>query len=426
MGAIHRNDGNHPRRSTGGRWSRNGSFIIDGKGMVLGFDEGMEALTGWNAASVVGHGHRSRAAGRIKENRRAEARPQLFAGTVEIPEDHAATLMRIHCRDGSSLDVEANVRRLAGQGLRAQITVQRVVARSGPNEGEMPVGEIDPLTGLLHADAFSVLLEKEVEHAGITANPVALILADIDHLRNINDKLGYEEGNTVLRKVAEILRAAAGDAGIPGRLENDDFAILLPGSGRGDSRQMAAAVRSTVERYRFFPRNLWPGKITLSLGSASFPADALNPQALLGRAREALDEARALGRNRVWCYLRRPRVPVQVPVYFEGTESLLVGYTRDLSPSGVFVQTSAPIDIGMRCALNFPLPGHQGNVHVIGKVVRAVPPELSPEYTAMIPIPGMGLEFEQFGGPEDQLAIDTFLHEWEATTQRPESGPLSF
>jgi hypothetical protein len=92
----------------------------------------------------------------------------------------------------------------------------------------------------------------------------------------------------------------------------------------------------------------------------------------------------------------------------------------------VFVQTSAPIDIGMRCALNFPLPGHQGNVHVIGKVVRAVPPELSPEFTAMIPIPGMGLEFEQFGGPEDQLAIDTFLHEWEATTQRPESGPLTF
>ena len=426
MGATLRNDGNQPRRSTGGRWDRNGSFIIDGKGMVLGFDEAMEALTGWNAASVVGHGHRSRSAGLLAEHRGADNRPLLFSGTVEIPAENGTTLLRIHCHDGSSLDVEATVRRLAGKGQRAQITVQRVVARSGPVKSETHPGEIDSLTGLIHADAFSLLLEKEVEHAGITANPVALILADIDHLRNINDRLGYEEGNTVLCKVADILRAAAGDTGIPGRLENDDFAILLPGSGRGDSRQMAAAVRSTVERYRFFPRNQWPGKITLSLGSASFPADALNPKALVGRAREALDEARALGRNRVWCYLRRPRVPVQVPVYFEGSEALLVGYSRDLSPSGVFVQTSAPIDIGMRCALNFPLPGHQGNVHVIGKVVRAVPPEMSPDYTSKIPIPGMGLEFEQFGGPEDQLAIDTFLHEWEATTQRPESGPLTF
>ncbi len=426
MGVTLRNEIGHPSRSTGGRWNRNGSFIIDGKGMVLGFDEGMEALTGWNAATVVGHGHRAGAAGRISEQRGADARPQLFAGTVEIPKEQATTLLRIHCRDGRSLDVEATVRRLAGQGQRAQVTIQRVVARSGPNEGEISREEIDPLTGLLHADAFSVLLEKEVEHAGITANPVALILADVDQLRNVNDKLGYEEGNTVLRKIADILRAATEDDGIPGRLENDDFAILLPGAGRGDSRQMAAALRSTVERYRFFPRNIWPGKITLSLGSASFPADALNPQALIGRAREALDEARALGRNRVWCYLRRPRVPVQVPVYFEGSESLLVGYTRDLSPSGVFVQTSAPIDIGMRCAVNFPLPGHQGNVHVIGKVVRSVPPELSPDYTAVIPIPGMGMEFEQFGGPEDQLAIDTFLHERETTSYRPESGPLSF
>jgi diguanylate cyclase (GGDEF)-like protein len=350
----------------------------------------------------------------------------LFSGKVEIPKEYSTTLLRIHCRDGHSMDVEATVRRLQGHGRRAQITVQRVVARSGPNEGDGPREEIDALTGLLHADAFSELLEKEVEHAGITANPVALILADIDHLRNVNDKLGYESGTDVIRRVADILRAAVGEFGIPGRLENDNFVILLPGSGRGDSRQVAAAIRSTVERFRFFPRNRWHGKITLSLGSASFPADALNPQALIGRAREALDEARALGRNRVWCYLRRPRVPVQVPVYFEGSESLLVGYSRDLSPSGVFVQTSAPIDIGMRCALNFPLPGHQGNVHVIGKVVRAVPTELSPLYSATIPIPGMGVEFEQFGGPEDQLAIDTFLHEQEGTTRRPETGPLSF
>ena len=131
-----------------------------------------------------------------------------------------------------------------------------------------------------------------------------------------------------------------------------------------------------------------------------------------------------MGRNRVWCYLRRPRVPVQVPVFFEGAESLLVGYTRDLSPSGVFVQTSAPIDIGMRCALAFPLPGCEGKVHVIGRIVRTVPPDTADEYRE-VRIPGMGVEFERFGGISDRHAIERFLHKNESSTLRPEDGTLS-
>ena len=165
-------------------------------------------------------------------------------------------------------------------------------------------------------------------------------------------------------------------------------------------------------------------RVTLSLGAASFPADAESAGDLMERTADALDEARSMGRNRVWCYLRRPRVPVQVPVYFEGAESLLVGYTRDLSPSGVFVQTSAPIDIGMRCALAFPLPGHDGKVHVIGRIVRTVPPDMGVE-SHEVRIPGMGVEFEKFGGASDRRAIEIFLHANESKTLRPETGRFS-
>jgi len=130
-----------------------------------------------------------------------------------------------------------------------------------------------------------------------------------------------------------------------------------------------------------------------------------------------------MGRNRVWCYLRRPRVPLEVPVFFDGAESLLVGYTRDLSPSGIFVQTAVPIDIGMRCALAFPLPGREGKVHVIGRVVRTVPPEFSTSET--LRVPGMGVEFERFSGRTDRRAIDSWVHRHEAETVRPETHPLS-
>ncbi|NIM02520.1 MAG: diguanylate cyclase [Acidobacteria bacterium] len=251
-----------------------------------------------------------------------------------------------------------------------------------------------------------------------------MILADVDHLRHVNDQLGREAGDDVLRKIADILRVTVPDETHVCRLHDDDFAILLSNAGRGNARQLAATIRSTVESYRFFEKG--PGadrRITLSLGAASFPADAESADDLLDRAREALDEARAMGRNRVWCYLRRPRVPLEVPVFFDGAESLLVGYTRDLSPSGIFVQTASPIDIGMRCALAFPLPGREGKVHVIGRVVRTVPPEFTSNQN--LRVPGMGVEFERFGGQADRRAIDNWVHRHEDETLRPEAPPLS-
>ena len=87
------------------------------------------------------------------------------------------------------------------------------------------------------------------------------------------------------------------------------------------------------------------------------------------------------------------------------------------------MQTSENIEVGMRCALAFPLPGHQGKVHVVGRVVRTVLPDFEPEQA--VRIPGLGIEFERFGGQSDRSAIEQFLHGREATSLRPENGILS-
>jgi hypothetical protein len=85
------------------------------------------------------------------------------------------------------------------------------------------------------------------------------------------------------------------------------------------------------------------------------------------------------------------------------------------------VTTPSPIDVGMRCALSFPLPTAQGNVHVIGRVVRTVPAH---SVHAALRAPGMGVEFERFG-PEDRHAIDAYLYENESRTLRPEGSAFS-
>lgn len=407
----------------GERSTDSGSFIVDARGTILGFDERLEKLTGWSAAEVVG---RDRVEGRsicvLEEG--GQRRPLTF--DLDALRRRSGILpldLRLRCADGRLLDVEASAFRNSGAGDRLTVVVHRVLASS---EGQTDPNEpTDELTGLATRQAFLERLDADLRVAARHGRPVALILADVDHLRRVGDRHGRESEHAVLRKVAGILRATVRDEDLIARLGDDDFGIVLPGIGRGSARQIAARLRSTVERFRFVP----PGasgdalRLTLSLGAATFPADADDSADLLARAEDALREARALGRNRVWCYTRRPRVPLRTPVYLDGNEPLLLGYTRDLSPSGLYVSTPAPIEIGMRCAISFPLPSADGNVHVIGRVVRSVPLQ-DAALGRDLQVPGMGIEFERFGAV-DRRAIESFLFENESHSTRPEHGRFS-
>lgn len=409
------------------RRSSFGSFIVDRQETVIGFDQAMEELTGWPAIDMVGR-HKDFGLPALDpggKTPRVRTVP-FYEGRVPMAPSPSNVELSLNCRDGRRLDVEALGQPLSGPGDRMLVTVLRVLASSSKEATVPETAGRDGLTGLLDREAFAARLSAEFANAAAKARPLSVILIDVDHLRAINDRHGRSVGDDVLVRLAGILRVTVADDSRIGRLGDDDFAVLLEDGGRGEARQVAAALRSKVERFRFFGDESAADErqVTISLGTASFPADADTERELMERSRDALDEARAMGRNRVWCYMRRPRVPLQVPVFFDGTDSLLVGYTRDLSPSGIFLQTTAGIDVGMRCALNFPLPGHEGRVHVVGRVVRTVPPQFSDGARALR-VPGVGVEFERFGGAGDRRAIDAYLHGHEKTSLRPETGILS-
>jgi len=355
------------KESTRSRRSDFGSFIVDRLGTILGLDRGVEVLTGWPAVEVVGRNkdlpRPAESSGDVRATR--DDLP-LYDGEIPAVPKSRAINLTLNCQDGRRMEVEAMTSPLPGPGDRILVRILRVVALSA--DDEVPAGRSrrDDLTGLLNRDAFRAQLALDLREATAAAKPLALILADVDHLRHVNDR-------------------------------------------------------------RLFPRDSdgAESRITLTLGAASFPTDAESGSDLMDRATEALNEARMMGRNRVWCYLRRPRIPVHVPVFFDGSEPLLVGYSRDLSPSGIFVQTSVPLDIGMRCAFNFSLPGHDDRVRVIGRIVRSIPPDMTSESNADVRIPGFGVEFERFGCAGDRTAIDAFLHGSESMTLRPENGILS-
>ncbi len=389
-----------------------GAWIVDRQGTLLGFDEGLESLTGWPSVEVVG---RDNSMG-------GHPGGPFYEGEIPAELPAAACEFVLRCRDGRRIGIESEIERLAGPGERVLVRVLRVLP--APQRERALAQDLDLLTGLPGAAWFENEVGAEFAASCESTLPLAVILVDIDHLREVNDERGRADGDRVLQEVSRLLVGALPPAGRAARLGNDDFAAILPAASRGEARHTAARVRSAVERHRFFgdPAEGPVPRVTVSVGAASYPADTERAADLLDRAADALEEARAMGRNRVWCYLRRPRVPVAVPVYFDGADPLLVGWSRDLSPSGIFVQTSALIDIGMRCAFTFPLPGQSTRIHVVGRVVRSVPTDSS---DARPRVPGIGVEFQKFSGTTDRRAIETYVHLNESRTLRPESGALS-
>jgi hypothetical protein len=140
-----------------------GSFLVDGRGTIVGFDGGMEQLTGWTAADVVG---------------RSASVPILLAGPFIPTPGHDVAEIALLARDGSVLDVEASLGRSEGAGDRTTVSVVRVIAR---NQGGRvaPTAGYDPLTGLATRESFLERLGVEMREAGANGRPLALVVADV-------------------------------------------------------------------------------------------------------------------------------------------------------------------------------------------------------------------------------------------------------
>src|SRR5262245_46790660 len=227
-----------------------GSFIVDGRGIVLAFDLKMEELTGWPAFEVVGR-HKDHSGGReAGDTTGAAIVRSLYEGAIPTPTPEGAFDLRRRGRDGRVLDVEAFVKPLRGAGGRMSVHVARVLALSEVPGLASASERRDRLTGLEDQAAFLARLKCEVVEADAHARPLAIILADVDHLRRINDRLGRSAGDELLRKLAGILRATVAEDDMVARLSEDDFGILLVGAGRGEARQVAARIRSNMEQVR--------------------------------------------------------------------------------------------------------------------------------------------------------------------------------
>lgn len=163
----------------------------------------------------------------------------------------------------------------------------------------------DELTQLANRRRFTETLGLEVRRAERFGDPLALVLADLDDFKRINDRYGHQTGDEVLRRFADVMRESVRDFDLPVRFGGEEFAVLLPETTLEGGEQLARRLAEAVARLRIPPIEGDPAPFTASFGVAAYPA-ARTAEELLSAADRALYEAKAAGKNRVVCASPEP------------------------------------------------------------------------------------------------------------------------
>lgn len=160
----------------------------------------------------------------------------------------------------------------------------------------------DGLTGVANRRRLDAELERAHASAVRDRHPLSVLMVDLDHFKNFNDRYGHLAGDEALRSVADILRLEVPRASdFVARFGGEEFSILLPNTTKEGAARVAERIRSRVEALGIPNEAAAPTSVvTLSVGIASLvPEPDSTPESLVAAADEALYRAKAAGRNRV-------------------------------------------------------------------------------------------------------------------------------
>ncbi len=159
---------------------------------------------------------------------------------------------------------------------------------------------VDPKTGLFNARHFASELREELARAQRFGRPMAVIMADLDLLRDINNSYGHLAGDAVLRGIADTFHQELRDYDIPARFGGEEFAVLLPETPPEQALEIAERIRRRVAATAFeVETSSEPIRATISCGVAGFPKDGMDANELIHQADLAVYRAKLQGRNRV-------------------------------------------------------------------------------------------------------------------------------
>lgn len=197
----------------------------------------------------------------------------MLSEQVDFLESLQINLLEVLCNQASTL--------LASAKLHAKI--ERLATTDG-------------LTGLFNHRIFQEKLTGELKRQTRISGPLSLMLTDIDFFKKVNDTYGHPVGDIVLKGVSTVIRESLRDIDIPARYGGEEFAVILPGTDGPGARIIAERLREAVQG-KTFGADEKSFTVSISIGIAVSPADAMRKEELIEKADQALYHAKHNGRN---------------------------------------------------------------------------------------------------------------------------------
>jgi diguanylate cyclase (GGDEF)-like protein/PAS domain S-box-containing protein len=297
--------------------SADGIVTTDPDGLVLILNPVAEKLSGWNESEARGR--------HLDEVLNFEAEKRDGSGI--FPPPTAARRRTLTARDGHRQPVDVSVAPLLDpSGIsRGSVIVVRDASDSVAYERRLrDLAFRDRLTGLPNRASLLERLDLELAHARRSGSSLALLFMDLDGFKAVNDELGHQAGDELLRAVAQRLLGCLREADTVARLGGDEFTVLVPGiqDARG-ARAVASKLLEALAKPLVLSGRLQP--IRPSIGVALFPSDASDGDGLLHCADQAMYAAKRSGGARFHFFGRenteaaQPRTAAaQLPVPRDG------------------------------------------------------------------------------------------------------------
>jgi len=226
----------------------------------------------------------------------------------------------------------------------------------------------DELTGLFNRRYFNQELSREIERFRRFGHPFSLLMLDLDHFKDFNDTHGHSAGDQALRDIARLLGDSARLYDRAVRYGGEEFAIILPQACQDEALAVAERIREAAQEHQIEFGQQLLGPLTVSIGSATFPQDALDMTELVCRADEALYAAKQ-ERNRVEAFRdshrRHTRFLLSAPMplhIHSDVVSELDAKTLDVSFGGLRCETR--LNVAPDSTLGLVLTDSQRGLHL--------------------------------------------------------------
>jgi diguanylate cyclase (GGDEF)-like protein len=155
----------------------------------------------------------------------------------------------------------------------------------------------DDLTGLYNSRFLNLVLRRESKRASRSGRPLSLLFLDLDGFKQVNDTHGHLAGSKALVEAAAIIRGSARETDMPARFGGDEFAVILPDTGREGAVSVAERILDRVNACHFLESDGLSIHLTASIGVATLPDVAASAEELIRAADVAMYRVKDAGKN---------------------------------------------------------------------------------------------------------------------------------